>query len=137
MKSASSDMAVVLLSYGDWLQQKAAESAHNEILAFLIVILGINISIGGLIVTIMILGGPNFLLFLTQQPLTVSIALGPILALLGFLMAATGFILTFYHDRKRSWYLKEMQKSSIFEQKKDQPKTADDVLEGYARGKNS
>ena len=130
-------MAVVLLSYGDWLQQKAAESAHNEILAFLIVILGINISIGGLIVTIMILGGPNFLLFLTQQPLTVSIALGPILALLGFLMAATGFILTFYHDRKRSWYLKEMQKSSIFEQKKDQPKTADDVLEGYARGKNS
>ena len=130
-------MAGVQVSYGDWLQQKAAESAHNEILAFLIVTLGINISIGGLIVTIMILGGPNFLLFLTQQPITVSVALGPILALLGFIVAATGFILTFYHDRKRSWYLKELQKSSIFEKKKDQPKTADDVFEDYARGENS
>jgi hypothetical protein len=130
-------LAVRILSYTDWLQQKAAESAHNEILAFLAVILGINISIGGLIVTIMILGGPNFLLFLTQQPITVSVALGPILTLLGFLMAATGFVLTFYHDRKRSWYLRELQKSSIFEKKKDQSKTADDVLEEYARGKNS
>jgi hypothetical protein len=125
------------LSYEDWLQRKADESAHNEILSFLTVIAGINISIGGLIVTIMILGGPNFLLFLTQQPVTVSIALGPILTFLGFIVAATGFVLTFHHDRKRSWYLGEVQKSSIFEKKKDESKTAKEVLEEYAQGQSS
>jgi hypothetical protein len=125
------------LSYEDWLQRKAAESAHNEVLSFLTVIAGINISMGGLIVTIMILGGPNFLLFLRQQPITVSVALGPILTFLGFIVAATGFVLTFYHDRKRSWYLGEVQKSSIFEKKKDESKTAKEVLEEYARGQSS
>ena len=100
-------------------------------------IAGINMSMGGLIVTIMILGGPNFLLFLTQQPITVSIALGPILTFLGFIIAASGFVLTFYHSRKRSWYLGEVQKSSIFEKKKDDSKTAKEVLEEYASGQSS
>lgn len=125
---------VEILSYEDWLERKAGESAHNEILAFLMVILGINISIGGLIVTIQVLGGPNLLYFLTQQPVNVSVALGPILTFLGFLMASTGFVLTFYHDRKRSWYLGEVQKSSIFGKKRDESKSADQVLEEYARG---
>jgi hypothetical protein len=125
------------LSYEDWLQRKADESAHNEILSFLTVVAGINISMGGLIVTIMILGGPNFLLFLTQQPITVSVALGPILTFLGFIIAASGFVLTFYHSRKRSWYLGEVQKSNIFEKKKDESKTAKEVLEEYARGQSS
>jgi len=125
------------LSYDDWLLGKAAESAHNELLSFLTVIAGINISMGGLIVTIMILGGPNFLLFLTQQPITVSVALGPILTFLGFIIAASGFVLTFYHSRKRSWYLGEVQKSNIFEKKKDESKTAKEVLEEYASGQSS
>ncbi|MGD0027747.1 MAG: hypothetical protein ABSC91_02275 [Candidatus Bathyarchaeia archaeon] len=125
------------MSYEDWLQRKADESAHNEILSFLTVVAGINISMGGLIVTIMILGGPNFLLFLTQQPITVSVALGPILTFLGFIIAASGFVLTFYHSRKRSWYLGEVQKSNIFEKKKDESKTAKEVLEEYARGQSS
>jgi len=125
------------LSYTDWLQGKAEESAHNEILAFLVVILGINISIGGLIVTVMILGGPNLLYFLTQQPINVSVALGPILTFLGFFMASTGFVLTFHHDRKRSWYLSEIQKSSVFGKKKAESRTANEVMEEYARGKGS
>jgi hypothetical protein len=130
-------LAVGILSYEDWLQRKADESAHNEILSFLVVILGINISIGGLIVTIMILGGPNLLYFFTQQPINVSVALGPILTFLGFLMASAGFVLTFYHDRKRSWYSGEAQKSSVFDRKKDGSKTTDEVLEEYVRGKRS
>jgi hypothetical protein len=124
------------LSYQDWLQRKGDESAHNEILAFLVVILGINISVGGLIVTIIMLGGPNLLSFLTQ-PTNVSIALGPILTFVGFLVASVGFVTTFYYDRRRSWYFGEAQKSNIFDRKKAGQKAADEVLEEYARGKGS
>jgi len=58
---------VEALSYEDWLNRKADESAHNEILAFLVVIPGMNISIGGLIVTIMRFGEPNIFSFLTSN----------------------------------------------------------------------
>jgi hypothetical protein len=123
------------LSYTDWLQRKADESAHNEVLSFLVVILGINIAVGGLIVTIIMIGGPNFFSFITQQPINMSIALGPVLTFIGFLITSVGFVLTFYHDRKRAWYQSEMQKSSIYEKKKTGAKTAEEVLQEYIHRK--
>jgi len=99
------------------------------------VILGINISMGGLIVTIMMVGGPNLLSFLTR-PISISVALGPTLTFIGFLVASIGFITTFHYDRRRTWYLREVQKSSMFEKKTGQ-KTPNEVLEEYARGKES
>jgi hypothetical protein len=125
------------LSYTDWLIRKADESAHNEVLAFLTVILGMNIAIGGLIVTIIMIGGPNFFAFLTQQPINMSIALGPILTFAGFILTSVGFVSTFYHDRKRAWYQSEIQKSSIYEKKKSRPKTVEEVLQEYVHRKGS
>jgi hypothetical protein len=125
------------LSYTDWLHRKADESAHNEVLAFLTVILGINIAVGGLIVTIIMLGAPDFLGFLTQRPIDLSVALGPILSFVGFFITSVGFVLTFYHDRKRAWYQGEMQKSSIYEKTKSSTKTPEEVLKEYIHGKES
>ena len=125
------------MSYTDWLRRKADESAHNEVLAFLTVVLGINVAIGGLIVTIIMLGGPYFLTFLTQRRLDLSVALGPILSFLGFFTTSVGFVLTFYHDRKRAWYQSEMQKSSVYEKKKSGAKTTEEVLREYIHQKES
>jgi hypothetical protein len=121
------------LSYEDWLNGKSDESAHNEIMAFLMVILGMNISIGGLIVTIIMLGQPNIFLFMTQQPISMSAALGPILTIVGFLLTSAGFILVVYYDRKRSWYMGEIHKASMFEKKKSKSKAVDPILEPYVR----
>jgi hypothetical protein len=125
------------LSYTDWLKRKTDESAHNEVLAFLTVILGINITLGGLIVTIIMIGGPNFFVFLTQRPIDLSVALGPVLTFVGFFITSVGFVLTFYHDRKRAWYQGEIQKSSIYEKKKSGAKTPEEVLQEYIHRKQS
>jgi hypothetical protein len=123
------------LSYTDWLHRKADESAHNEVLAFLTVVLGINLAVGGLIVTIIMLGGPNFLVFLTQRPVDLSVALGPVLTFVGFFVTCVGFVLTFYHDRKRAWYQGEMEKSSIYEKAKSGAKSPEEVLKEYINRK--
>lgn len=125
------------MSFTDWLQRKADESSHNEIISFMIVVLGMNIAIGGLIVTTIMIGEPNFFSLFTQQPINMSVALGPILALVGFFLAAIGFILTFHHDRKKSWYLGQIRKSDMFTKKKDRAKTTDELMEEYARGKEN
>jgi hypothetical protein len=87
---------------------------------------------GGLIVRIMMVGEPNLLSILTR-PITVSIALGPILTFMGFVVASIGFITAFYYDRKRAWYVGELKKSSTYKRKKAGQKTADEVPEEYAR----
>jgi len=125
------------LSYTDWLNRKADESAHNEVLAFLTVVLGINIAVGGLIVTIIMIGGPNYFAFLTRRPIDLSVALGPVLTFVGFFITSVGFVLTFYHDRKRAWYQGELEKSSIYEKKKSGAKTAEEVLQEYVHQKES
>ncbi len=125
------------LSYEDWLNRKADESAHNEILAFLMVVLGMNISIGGLIVTIMRFGEPNIFSFLTEQHLSISVALGSILTIIGFLLTSAGFVLAVHYDRKRSWYLGEIRKASTFEKKKTKRKAVNPILEPYIRKEES
>ncbi|MEM3729069.1 MAG: hypothetical protein QXF75_07755 [Candidatus Bathyarchaeia archaeon] len=50
------------MSMEDWMHRKAEENAHNEILAFLMTILGVNLLVGGLIVTILLAGEPAWLL---------------------------------------------------------------------------
>jgi len=127
-------LTVEALSYEDWLNRRADESSHNEIMSFLMVILGINISIGGLIVTILTSGEPNIFPFLSPQPVSFSIALGPILTIVGFALTSAGFMLSVYHDRRRSWYLGEIHKATAYEQKKkSKSKAADPVLEPYIR----
>ncbi|MBO3754640.1 MAG: hypothetical protein FGF53_07190 [Candidatus Brockarchaeota archaeon] len=38
----------------DWMHRKTEGNAHNEILAFLITVLGVNLFVGGLIVVILV-----------------------------------------------------------------------------------
>lgn len=121
------------MSFKDWLHNRAEENAHNEILAFLTMILGINLLVGGLIVTLIVIGEPSLLLVLpTQQPLSPSVLLGLILTVAGFVLLSTGFILVVHYDRKRSWYISQIEKSNIYKKRKPFPKTVNEILEEYA-----
>jgi hypothetical protein len=118
------------LSYEDFLYRKAEQNAHSEILAFLMMILGMNLLIGGLIVTIMAVGQLNLFPLMLQQPLSQSATLGLILTLSGFSILLAGFILVINYDRQRSWHLSQIEKSTKLKNRKITIRTADEILEG-------
>ena len=95
------------MTFEDWLFRKQDQYAHDEILAFLTMILGMNFFIGGLIVTANVTQG----LFFISKP--------PLLSLIGFTLSVTGifvllsgFFLLLYYDRKRAWHVGELEKAN-------------------------
>jgi heme/copper-type cytochrome/quinol oxidase subunit 1 len=116
----------------DWMYRKAEENAHNEILAFLMTILGVNLLLGGLIVAILVAGELSwFLIFPYALPQKSSAYIGLILTFTGFLILSAGFILVIHYDRKRRWYIKEIEKSSLPKKWKKDYKTVNQILEEY------
>jgi hypothetical protein len=123
------------LSFEDWLYKKAEQNAHSEILSFLMMVLGMNLLIGGLIVTIIVVGQPNLFLFVIQQPLNQSAALGLILTVTGFAILSAGFMMVIYYDRQRTWHLREIEKSTKIKNRKITVKTTNEILEELTHGK--
>ena len=123
------------MSFEDWLYRKSEQNAHSEILAFLMVVLGVNILIGGLVVTTITVGQVSLLFSMFSQSLNSSGVLGLVLTLVGFCLLCAGFILVVYYDRERSWYLGEIEKSTQIKNRKISVRTAHDVLEELVGGK--
>lgn len=117
------------MSFEDWLYRKAEQNAHSEILAFMMIVLGMNMLIGGLVVAIMVSGEPLSFLFVAQQPLGYSTVVGLILTVVGFCILSVGFILVIYYDKERSWYLGEIDKSTRLKNRKITVETTNDILE--------
>lgn len=118
------------LSFENWLYRKAEQNAHNEIIAFLMMVLGMNLLLGGLIVTIIVTGEPNLFFFLIQPPLKHPAVLGLVLTAAGFTVLCVGFVLVVHYDRERSWYMGETEKSTSFRKKKQTTvKTASEIPE--------
>ena len=109
------------------MHRKAEENAHNEILAFLMTILGVNPLIGGLFVVIITAEEPSWLLIFPYKPLY----MGLILTITGFTILSAGFILVIHYDRKRAWYIKEIERSSLPKKWKTNSKTVNQILEEY------
>jgi formate-dependent nitrite reductase membrane component NrfD len=122
---------VVTLLVEEWLHRKAEENAHNEMLAFLLIVLGVQFLTTGLLVTIFTSGQEMWLFALYKQLQTASIGLGLILTITGFTISSTGFILVVHYDRKKAWYRRQIEKTSIIEKWKMKPKSVDEILEEY------
>lgn len=115
----------------DWMHRKAEENAHNEILAFLVMILGVNLLVGGLLITMIASGEQSWLNF-PYTPMQIPPAqFGFTLAITGFTILAVGFALAIHYDKRRNWYIKEIEKSSILPKIKLKPKKVDQILEEY------
>ncbi|MBS7646374.1 MAG: hypothetical protein QXK18_07260 [Candidatus Bathyarchaeia archaeon] len=119
------------MSMEDWMHRKAEENAHNEILAFLMTILGVNLLVGGLIVVILVAKEPNWLLIFPYTAQGSSAYIGLILTIAGFFTLSAGFTLIIHYDRKRRWYIKEIEKSSLPKRWKKDYKTVNQILEEY------
>jgi hypothetical protein len=95
-------------------------------------ILGMNLLMGGLIVTVIAAGGPNLFFYITEQPLSQSAVLGLVLTITGFLILSAGFVLVVHYDRQRSWHLNEIEKSSRPRNRKVTVKTSNELLKELA-----
>jgi len=124
-----------------WLYRKAEENAHNEILAFLSMILGMNLLMGGLLMSLAVFGELTVLLHPYSLPPSFSAYSGFILSAVGFAVLSAGFIFVLYYSRKRLWYINEIQKPAT--RRKIASKTVTETLEEYTgkrkkkRGKGS
>lgn len=124
------------MSFRDYLNRKAEESAHNEILSYLTIIMGVTLLVGGLIETIIMSESPHWLLLLPYPRLSYPPSLlGLVLTNLGFTLVSAGFILVIHYDRKRSWYLNQLEESSTLEKEKEKlsRKTPKQILEEYEK----
>jgi hypothetical protein len=117
------------LSIEDWHNIKAEQNAHNEILAFLMMIVGVNLLVGGLIVTVMTVGEPIINPFNIQQVLSYSSILGLILTISGFSIISAGFILVIHYDRKGTWHLKEIEKTTAVKNRRIHIRSTEQILD--------
>ncbi len=125
------------MSFEDWLYRKSEQNAHSEIMAFLLVVLSVNLLLGGLVVTVLTVGQQTILPFLVVQSSGASSVLGLVLTVAGFCLLCSGFILVVYYDRERSWYLGEIDRSTQLKNRKVKIKAAHDVLEELVDGKKN
>lgn len=99
-------------------------------------ILGMNMLIGGLIVTIIAAGQLIIFPFVIQQPLNQSSVVGLVLTLSGFFILLAGFVLVMHYDRKRSWHLGEIDKSTTIKNPRIAIKSTSRILEELTEEKN-
>jgi len=104
-----------LYSIKDYFHEKAEESRHNEIAAYLMFITGSVFFVGGVLVTISRTTNPGWFLFFPYNPKPDPTSLlGLALTLSGIALVVYGVAVGIYYSRKRSWYMQELSKAYLF-----------------------
>jgi hypothetical protein len=105
--------------FSEYLHEKAEESRHNELIGYLIVIIGSIFFVGGLLETVIKVESPEWFLIipyhLTPHPYSL---LGLTLTSTGIVLLCLGITLGVHYARDRSWYMKEIQKAHLLEEQK-------------------
>ncbi|MGQ9565550.1 MAG: hypothetical protein ACUVT5_03270 [Candidatus Bathyarchaeales archaeon] len=94
------------------------------------VIMGLQLLIGGLVITTIAVGEPILFSFATQQSMSPSEALGLVLTTAGFAVVSVGFLLVIHYDKEASWYMRETEKSTV-RKKKTIERTVNGALEEW------
>jgi len=100
------------LSIRDYLHEKAEESRHNEMFAYLMFIAGAVFFIGGILETLATSNAPDWFLFFpyhfTPEP---SGVLGLALTLCGITLLIYGIGMGLFYAHDRTWYMQELYKA--------------------------
>jgi uncharacterized membrane protein len=97
----------------DYLHERAEESRHNEVLAYMMFIAGAIFFVGGVLAAVVTNPVPEWFLFFPYQisfePLGM---LGLAFTLLGISLLVFGVGMGLYYSHDRAWYMKELYKSN-------------------------
>ena len=98
------------------MQENLEELRHRETLAFLIMVMGMICLMGGMTMTVLF---SNHLSWFLIFPYAAgpSNLLGLTLTLLGFSLISIGFVLAFYYDREKMWFLTKLSNSAVVKRK--------------------
>ncbi len=97
------------MSLIDYLHEKAAESRHNETLAYMVFLAGAIFYVGGVLETLNLGVSPQWFLFVPYQTSPVEGAiLGLALVISGICFVAVGLAAGVSFAHSRSWYMGEL-----------------------------
>ena len=105
-----------LMSFRDYLHEKAEESRHNETLAYLMFVAGATFFVGGILATLSLTGQPDWFLIIPYATAPTS---GTFLALTlifsGMTLILFGIGTGLNCSRDRGWYMQELAKANSIE----------------------
>jgi hypothetical protein len=122
------------MAFEDWLNRKANHHAHNEMFAFLTMILGMNFLIGGLVMTANTTLGFSII---NQLSSTLPSVIGFVLSIIGVFVLLSGFLLVLCDDRKRAWHIGEIEKADRLRNRKIRIAEAEELLKELLEPKSS
>ena len=105
------------MSFKDYLHEKAEESRHNEILAYLMFLAGAMFFVGGILETLSLAGNPEWFLFIPYhtEPIAGAV-LGLTLIVSGSALIVFGIAAGLSRSRARGWYMQELRKATSLEE---------------------
>jgi len=100
--------------YAEYMRDRVEEYRHREVLAYLIINMGVVFLVGGLLITVTLAENLSWLLiFPYEANKYASSFIGTILGVFGFVLTSGGFILAFHYDREKLWFSKKLRESNV------------------------
>src|SRR3990170_3180590 len=116
------------MSIQDYLHEKAEESRHNEVIAYMMFLAGSVFFVGGILSSLSLSEEPSWFLFIPYfAEFTQGMFLELAFLVVGLFLIVVGIATGLHYYRDRSWYMRGLCKASTAEtlvSDKKAPKTA-------------
>jgi len=100
------------MSLSEYLHENAAESRHKEAVGFSVVVLGMVLLVGGVLLTLVTVGNPDWFLFIPWKRASNPTSLISLFMTLGgFVILFAGAIYIIFASSQRSGYLRSLKKA--------------------------